>query len=79
MIQDEDGYRATFHVRQCDRCCGNCKHFERYYEEAGCDHPRQREFDGDAEEHTLYGAYGGISVNEGNVCDLWERKEAANG
>ena len=47
---------------------------ERNYEESGCAHPKQREFDSNAGEYETYGAYGGTDVNEGFVCDLWERK-----
>ncbi len=75
MIQYEEKYRETFHVRQCDRCCGTCRHFERDYEESGCRHQKQREFDPEADEYEQYGAYGGLSVNEGCICDLWEGKE----
>lgn len=81
--QDEERYRKTFNIRRCEKCCGNCKHFERDYECAGCAHPKQRIFnsflkamqDSDPEYSETYGAYGGIDVDEGNVCDLWEGKE----
>lgn len=80
---DEEEFRRAFNVRRVERCCGTCRHFDRQYEDSGCAHPRQAEFDGfarlmresdpDYEEH--YGAYGGVSVNEGFVCDLWEGRK----
>jgi len=42
---DDERFMAAFHVRRCERCCGNCRHFDRDYELTGCAHPRQREFD----------------------------------
>ena len=78
---DEVAFRKAFNVRCVEKCCGTCKHFERKYEDCGCAHPRQAEFDSWEKEqsrldptHTpeTYGAYGGINVDEGCVCDLWE-------
>jgi hypothetical protein len=43
--EDMEKFRKAFNVRRCEKCCGNCKHFERNYEDAGCDHPKQAEFD----------------------------------
>lgn len=48
-----------YHVRQVERCCGTCKHFARYWEDAFC-------------EHTELG--NGVYVDEGFVCDLWEKE-----
>lgn len=81
-LDDEEKFRKAFNVRRSEKCCGNCKHFEREYECAGCAHPKQAEFDSftkmmqesDPEYLETYGAYGGIEVDEGNVCDLWELK-----
>jgi hypothetical protein len=81
-LEDEEKFRKAFNVRRCEKCCGNCKHFERDYEYAGCDHPKQVEFDSfvnamwecDPKYFHYYGAYGGTDVDEGNVCDLWELK-----
>ena len=76
-------YTAFHHVRQCEKCCGNCRWFDRQYEDSGCLQPAQREFDLYEISHAedpwylpeSYGAYEpGIMVNEGFVCDLWERK-----
>lgn len=50
--------RDKYHVRQVERCCGTCKHFARYWEDAFCEHPE------------LYDVF----VDEGFVCDLWEKK-----
>ena len=75
MIQDEEKYRETFHVRRVERCCGTCRHFERDYEDSGCAHPKQREFDPYGYEYKHYGAFSGITVDEGCICDLWEEKE----
>lgn len=85
-LTDEDKFRKAFNVRQCEKCCGNCKHFDRDYECTGCAHPKQSEFDSftkemqksDQEYHNEYGAYGGIIINEGNVCDLWESEGETN-
>lgn len=83
-LEDEEKFSKAFNVRRCEKCCGNCKHFERDFEEAGCDHPKQAEFDSflkalreqNPDVSRFYGAYGGIRVDEGNVCDLWEKKES---
>jgi hypothetical protein len=83
---DEEKFRKAFNVRRCEKCCGNCKHFEREYEEHGCAHPKQAEFDlflkamleSDLEYREAYGAYSGTDVDEGNVCDLWELKTGEN-
>ena len=48
-----------YHVKQVERCCGTCKHFERVWEDAFCEHPELRD--------------SGF-VDEGFVCDLWEKK-----
>lgn len=85
-ITDEEKFRKAFNVRRCEKCCGNCKHFDREYECVGCAHPKQAEFDSftkkmqesDSEYSTTYGAYGGIYIDEGNICDLWEQKGEAN-
>lgn len=78
---DDESFCAAFHVRRVDKCCGNCRHFDRQYEDAGCGNPKQVEFDGyyreklsrDADASVpRYGAYGGVCVDEGYVCDLWE-------
>lgn len=78
--QEEDAFRAAFNVRRVEKCYGTCRHFEREYEDCGCGHPRQAEFDSWVKERKddpnyaeTYGAYGGILVDEGYVCDLWER------
>jgi hypothetical protein len=84
-LGDEEKFRKAFNVRRVEKCCGNCKHFERDYEDAGCDHPKQAEFDSfykamretDPEYKYFYGAYGGTEVDESNVCDLWEAKGEA--
>ena len=79
---DEEKFRKAYNVRRCEKCCGNCKHFDRAYEDAGCAHPNQAEFDSilkvmreyDPEHSETYGAYGGTNVDEGYMCDLWELK-----
>lgn len=48
-----------YHLRQIKRCCGTCKHFSRIYEGASCEHP----------EHC-----DNVFVDEGFICDLWEKK-----
>lgn len=81
-LYDEEKFRKAYNVRRCEKCCGNCKHFEREYEEHGCAHPKQAEFDSflkamrecDPEYPKTYDAYGGTVVDEGNVCDLWKAK-----
>lgn len=83
-FEEMEAFRAAFNVRSVERCCGTCRHFERDYEEAGCGNPRQVEFDSTEQEllRTIpdhipetYGAYGGIEVDEGQVCDLWEARQ----
>ena len=86
MHDDEESFRKAFNVRRIERCCGTCKHFDRQYEDSGCGHPRQLEFDSfaksmskdDPEYTETYGAYGGIFVDEGDVCDLWEKYEGSD-
>lgn len=79
--QDQDKFREAFNVRRCEKCCGNCKHFERIDDCSGCKHPKQSEFDSvykmkresDPEyPPETYGAIGGTYVDEGEVCNLWE-------
>lgn len=80
MSRDDENFITAFHVRRCDTCCGNCRHFDRQYEDSGCAHPRQREFDKTPSSETpIYDAYRGILVDEGYVCDLWEKKGEAEG
>ena len=83
-LDDEEKFRKAYNVRRVEKCCGNCKHFDRCCEDSGCRHPKQSEFDSfekmmresDPEyPPETYGAYGGTEVDEGNVCDLWERSE----
>lgn len=76
-------YCKVFNVHRVEKSCGTCKHFQRSYEEAGCHHPNQAEFDAweqalrkDGAEPNTYGPWGGgILVDEGFVCDLWAREE----
>lgn len=84
---EERQYSLKYNVRRCAKCCGNCKHFQRAYSESGCKHPNQIEFDSYEKyrKETLgkdydgedYGAYTGITVDEGHVCDLHEFSENA--
>ena len=65
------------HIDICSRCCANCKWFDRSYEDSGCDNPKilelRKEVARDGEYISdLLGAYGGIVVHEGNVCDYHE-------
>lgn len=80
---DQNRFIEFAHVRRCDKCCGNCKHFERDYEMAGCAHLKQADFDTLTFAQRMkdpsltpgfYGAYGGTEVDEGFICDLWESK-----
>ena len=77
-IRDEERFKAFANVRQVELCCGTCRHFERNWEQSGCAHPKQRDFDSFAGEYENYGAYGGTEIDEGFVCDLWEKKEDAD-
>lgn len=81
--EDTKAYKAAVNFRRAERCCGNCRYFERDYECTGCTNPKQAEFDTDEqkaksipdhipEEYGVYG--GGIEPDEGMVCDLWEQK-----
>lgn len=83
-LDEEKSFAAAFHVRSVERCCGTCKHFVRSYEDAGCANQKQAEFDSYEQlmrkedpyhEPETYGAYGGIPVDEGHVCDLWDRAD----
>ena len=69
--------------KDCRSWAWYCRHFDRQYEDAGCGNPKQVEFDGYHREELSrdadasvprYGAYGGVLVDEGYVCDLWEGK-----
>ena len=80
-LDDQNRFIEFAHIRRCDKCCGNCKHFKRDYEASGCAHPKQADFDTLTFELLMkvpdttpesYGAYGGTDVDEGFVCDLWE-------
>ena len=77
---EEDAYSTAFLVHVIPKCCGTCRYFDRHFEDSGCANPKQAEFDHleqlakkrpDYSPET-YGAYGGISVHEGCLCDLWE-------
>ena len=72
-----DQFAADVHIRRCDRCCGNCKHFSREWEDSACTHPKQAEYPSWPEEFEdespHFSAYTGTLVDEGMVCDLWER------
>ncbi len=59
---DEELFNGTYHVRQVEKCCGTCKHFERCYEDCWCAHPKRIEMDGGCT----------YLVDEGFICDLWE-------
>lgn len=75
------------HINICSRCCANCKWFERDYEESGCANPKILKLRKEVANKNDYisdslGAYGGITVHEGNVCDCHEldpRKVEENG
>ena len=81
IFEDQEAFKKTFNVRRVPKCCGTCRHFDRDYEESGCGHPRQAEFDSfakamkaeDPDYPETYGAYGGIYIDEGFVCELWEQ------
>lgn len=81
FLSEKMKFRQAYNVRRCEKCCGNCKYFDRDYEDSGCAHPKQSEFDSfakmvqesDPEYREPYGIAGGIRVDEGNVCDLWEQ------
>ena len=84
MDHERDAYCEKFHVKRVERSCGTCKFFERSYEESGCHQPRQADFDEIEQERRRagcefledYGPYSsGVEVDEGFVCDLWEKKE----
>lgn len=85
IYDDKEAFRKAFNVRRIEKCCGTCRYFDRQYEDCGCGHPRQAEFDSfaksmrqdDPEYAESYGAYGGILVDEGDVCDLWELYEGS--
>lgn len=82
--EEEDKFKEAVGFRQVDRCCGTCRWFDRSYEDAGCRHPRQAEFD-ESEQYARrlnpdhipepYGAYGGTVTDEGHVCNLWEKNK----
>ena len=85
-LEEQDAYCEKYHVKRVERSCGTCKHFERDYDDArGCKRQEQAEFDKDGVEwaHNAghepeYGSWGGgVTVDEGYVCDLWEKDGAA--
>lgn len=82
-LEEEEKFKKSVNWRQVEKCCGTCKWFDRDYEESGCMHQKQAEFDefeqnmrknDPAYDPECYGAYGGIDTDEGKVCDLWEGK-----
>jgi hypothetical protein len=81
-LGDEEKFRKAYNVRRVEKCCGNCKHFARDYEQGGCIHPKQAEFDSfvklmresESEYPGLYSPFDGTDVDEGYVCDIWEAK-----
>lgn len=86
MDHEREAYCEKFHVKRIERSCGTCKHFERSYEESGCHNQKQAEFDEQEQENRRnacaivedYGPYSsGVQVDEGYVCDLWEKDGAA--
>lgn len=78
---DSGAFRKAFNVRNVERCCGTCRHFDRRFEDSGCANPKQAEFDPEEQEARKdpdyvperYGALNGIIVDEGCICDLWEK------
>ena len=82
--EEEEKFKKAVGFRQVERCCGTCWWFDRSYENAGCRHPKQAEFDALEQEYRRndpdhipepYGAYGGAETDEGHVCDLWEKSK----
>ena len=78
---EEQAYCEKYNVRRIERCCGNCKYFDRQYESVGCKNQKQADFDSyeqlcrrNGEEPNQYGAYAfGVDIDEGFVCDLWQK------
>lgn len=75
---DHKAFEAAYHVMRCEKCCGNCRHFRREYEDSACEHPKCKDYPAypgefDDTEPGLYSG-GDYCVDEGFVCDLWERK-----
>ena len=75
-----EAFERDFNVRRCERCCGNCRYFCREWEDHACAHPRLREYpdypgEFDDDYNNRLSAYNGdYNVDEGFVCDLWEKE-----
>lgn len=82
LFNESQGVVDALGLNVVEKCCFTCEWFERDFEESGCLNPKtlitRRDF-GELKHgdfgHFL-GAYGGIPVNEGCVCNLWEKKRS---
>ena len=71
----EEQLKATIHFRTIDTpCCGNCKWFQREWEDARCEHP-QNIWKYPENEYAEYDNALRF-INEHDVCDRFEKKEA---
>ena len=59
-------------VMRIPRCCGTCKWFAREYSDHACTNPAQDSYLFEPADY--YSACGpGIRVDEGYLCDLWQK------
>ena len=83
-IQDENAFRRAFNFKTLGKCCGTCRWIEREYEDCGCGHPMQAAFDSLEKNRAAddpdraarrYNSWYGARVDEGCLCDLWEKSD----
>lgn len=79
---DIKAFKRRYNFKRVERCCGNCKHFEREYEDHACTNPHVKDFadwEGEFDGIERLDAYAGmLDADEGCVCDLWEKREVPN-
>lgn len=73
MTREELKKAIHFRTLNCS-CCGNCKHFERQYEDTICRNRDNCEFYGPDEDDCIEL----IFPDEHQVCDRFERKEESD-
>ena len=72
LITTEERLKAAIHFRTIDEpCCGNCKWFNRMWEDTECQNRDNYEVYGPDEDD----CNPAIFPDEHNVCDRFERKK----
>ena len=74
LTMTEERLKAAIHFRTIDEpCCGNCKWFQREWEDTNCEHP-QNIWHFPEPDFSDYNNKLSCN-NEHDVCDRFERKE----